>query len=1325
MTDSHRRMTKNLNSEIIMENQIINSLNTNASHADLVNLKNERNELIKKVANSIVNLSRELFCAIPVEEFSELNDKKCPNFLKVSEAFDQLSFHVQLTILNKNSVRQRALAMERWIKIMQHCYQQRDFNSLFAIYSAFEAVPIFRLSSTKDSLSFEDKKFLTQMGDLRKEMFTNDENTIPFIGPYRGKLININESIRNAKNIISDIETVLDIRKDQNEQADLQLKKITDLLTRLKKAKVKVNQIEEILTKIKDLKTTINEDMLSDIKANIDELELIHDVEKLKNSIVSNNQNFNHAIQPLLKMQAKQRSLKIPGAEFYQIDDEKPNLDELSKNKEPRGFYAPNDFLLQEEKFLSDCNRVIHEGPLSLLINSSIQDLVKQGIITFQSNDPSEIVRSINMINNTAVKMILHKKASLENLDNIFQNELNINLSKQQLEEISKINKQIYYHQLILNPVLAEMVQSLFLKSKLLPVTSTLKLINKINQTLYNAHDDNLSTLLKNIGFNATEEQLNKIIAENIRLRKAMEDKSITEPQYQDNWLTFNKKSHLTSQRPYLAPKVKEAEKLPKKVIAPRKLIPSQKDKELSRLINLAKVSPIAIDWKELKEGQSLGSLAILKNNMMYYEQHKYPYTHYRCNFTKFQIDGQIKTACYIAYDGKPLSTDDLAHINNNTLIVRKLSLIGGVLNAMAYSEKYLSTNLSQRERIQILLINLANQLHHNPTQSKQDLNRWIDNMVNEIHKITGIDKANIIEQIRTAERYFVAEYKSDQILINETTRHGKTTVQMDLPYGNVLTDAQKEDYLSIRNPDKSSRPAWFNHLAVWEQDWLNKKLNQGWPAFEKLNQSSAMSQIPGTQNARMNYLLERNGSNGYTLLGRSFKMSTMVPYEMPKDELFHETKQTAEQVLHSIKNQTTNDFQNTWGSFIPPKMKPLIFFQSLLSDTIIGGDDNKLSDLQQKAIKTLINESNEVDIVSGNDPVNFQRWVVPQSGIISQAVGRWDHTNYILNYAKQFIQSLEANEANLNEEQTLRLTLMKVAYQELHHLRSGINLPQIDRNFAAFKAAYTAILVESMGGMVVTNCKSAKDRTGFDELYRNAMILHFNETGRLPAYTDSAEEHQEFIDLFVMLFNSMKAQEAAAGNTPGSFGVKDEAIMIKYGDIATALGESYKMSNKLANMNKPKALEDNKKQAPTELPIENKPTESTQSFWKRLNGLSLFQSSKPKSEITIAINKIKEDFQNLKSPADIPSDLTHIKNDIKQLENLLPLASSDEITQIQNLINNFSSRLKNLKKSFSQEQSKPSSGREKLQKDDCKEGMALKKPEEYTKTTTNNLKGN
>lgn len=1581
-----------------IEKQIIVAINS--QHPDvekITNLRKEQDRLIQQIAENLVSLNRMLFCAIGQEEFSNLKDEECPNFIKSTEAFNRFAFHVQLSILQHDSIEERILLIERWIKIMRYCYEQGDFNSLYAIDAGLNAVPIYTLYGTRHSLqnglSPKDKEFFSNLGEIKKQMQTLD-GIIPYLGTYRTNLLQFKLNIKNAENTITDLEEIkailanLALAESKHNQPEVK-NHLQILINKLKKLTssnlpCNIQKIVENLSAIKEPITSkeITESLLG---LNLESL-----IETLRNkSIAKYNTNFENIVSRLEKLKTQQKLLPIKnGITAYELNPEhyyfRPKrypdtklgreqardnlLLQMKISREPKGIFSGNDLLQREMRLNSSHQRIEKKEYASFLLNDYLRRLVNEHHLQFiEPNDTNKILETINIINDTTKSnkfysqeefiKLLHMHFVIDNINNI------------DFKKFNQINKQIYYHQLILNPVLAEMLKQTYLKSRFHPLHSlskTEKLIKRINKTLDNGHDESLAVLLKNIGFKATQEQLKQIIAENVRLRKEMLDENIVADEEEMKWLLFNKSLQPIAFHPYEVPFdqieviLTQAEQQPKDsvdeipVMVPKyvgfnyKKAQEIKDELLSGKdvkatieeeplieadihqvsmqsvninnrvstvqVNIKTINTVTIctrdeetqrtksefyfkdediakiqneeRYKTAVTGITLPSLAVmewaaknvnlflenmvnpnnpikiytelfppacleamiiylrfighayrldadldhivsnqqidqfekmwkqiypnevgrqedkvedlviseniaseldvpaaamnlekqkvidtpaeskkrvlenedvevkvvkqvdksfqrispyeqlalikdavrvaekdsarqpmwnnmsafnigennaleaLKNNLRYYEKQKYPFPRFKSLFTKVKTsENTTQPVFYISYDGLPLTKNELDHMRKNALIVRRLSLIGGILNTLANYDKFLPAKIAKnKEGIQLYLIKLANQFNPSLKPEEKDINVWINEMIDHIASITGENSTEIRNLVSVAERYFVAEYKSQQILLNETTMNEKdnhaTVVQMDIPYGNVLTDAQKETYFAIHAEPPASRPEWFKQLTAWEQAWLSEKVPTNihdeakWTEFGKLSKSSAMSHIPGVQNARMNHLFVKNSEiDPFILFSQSFKTGTMVPYEMPGD-LITETGETAEQVLDYLKKHAKNNFDTIWGNFLPPDLKPLIFVQSLLSDTVFGGKDIKLSKLQQKAIQKLREENkSEFEIFSGNDPVNVLRLFAAQSGVVSRAIGRWDHTDAVLDYANKVITALEGKP--LTKEQQDRLKLINIAVNELTKLRTNHNLPQLGRNFAAFKAAYTAILVEAMGGVVTTNCKSGKDRTGFEELYTNAMMLYYARNKQLPSYSDSTEAHKGFIKCYEILFNSRKVQEAAAGNTPGSFGMIDEAMMITYGDIYKELGDSYKVSDKLARYNKPKALKSTKEEEPNEEePKEEEPNEvklpkspaakktgTKHSFWKSPFFSSLAQPSKAQDvpftqlsahdEMSKVIDRTGKVIATLEA-AEITEK--HIQSDLEQLQifkKLLEKMPNDDTAQI------------------------------------------------------------
>lgn len=670
--------------------------------------------------------------------------------------------------------------------------------------------------------------------------------------------------------------------------------------------------------------------------------------------------------------------------------------------------------------------------------------------------------------------------------------------------------------------------------------------------------------------------------------------------------------------------------------------------------------------------------LAQVINEMRRHEKLKYPNPPYECKTIKIN-DSSNKTlnVFYVNYNGEKLTNSQLSHMRAHALFIRKLSILAGILNAMKFSDQYLTPDPRQRLLIENLIKRtideatekLSEQVN-TPIQNlsaTKEMNTFISQLTNGIQDITGNNDKKIIRDMRKAERYFVSDYNRSRVIAFETTVDGKSKIQLDIPFANTITDEQKQALITIHDPIPSQRPAWFNLLATWEKEWFLNIVPQtladaaSWTKFESLFQSSAMSHIPGIKNARTNFLLEKDDIGKYHIASRSFKMSTTLPYEMPIESRGEGVEQTTEQVVSHLAKEAKVKFQATWGNLgFQSELKPLVLCQGLLTDTIGGGNDNRLMAEQRDAIQRLRNQTKyrDVTILSANDPVNFFRYIAAEQGIFSKAAGRWTHIDSLLKYADAFRAQLRTNQSRLNPEQLQQQKLIEQAYEKLDYMYRHSNLPRFYRNFGAYKAAYAAILVEAMGGMVSTNCKSGKDRTGLDELYRSTMLMYFTKYGRLPSYNDNDTNHKKFMDLYELNFNSMKIQEAAAANTPGSFGIKDDAMMLCH-SITKHIGNSYTFSN--ASINKPPAFMKDESAEAAELRSYNRrATKSkvylppirvenpTEAQWHRL--------IKQREKILLIMQSL-DDYThdprtgNKKSAAELYKVLDHINKRLRQAE--------------------------------------------------------------------------
>jgi hypothetical protein len=533
---------------------------------------------------------------------------------------------------------------------------------------------------------------------------------------------------------------------------------------------------------------------------------------------------------------------------------------------------------------------------------------------------------------------------------------------------------------------------------------------------------------------------------------------------------------------------------------------------------------------------------------MKEHERLKYPPRVYGYYEGKINLQEQEKRALYIKYNGETLTEKELKSIAVHAVAVRKYSLLAGILHAWQFSSggennKYLPRS---KEELEKLMTTLSEEIEEEIKKNNNDLpskqvNDFIKKIAGKFKLLTGRSKEEIYQLIRKAEQYFVAEYHN-QVLINETESSYHSTVegisenilQIDISHENKLTLEQKRDYLRIHGPNK---PIWFTCLQEFERTWLlqrvpeslgNKKDKKAWQAFEGLFKSSAMSHLPGIQNARDNYLFIKSGENEtYTLLSQGAKTSTMVQYYLPKDHTDNSLQEngvdrvahTAEQVVSRLIPIAKEKFNRKWGDVLsstdlssnnqsssqeqPPfQVKPLIYNQILLSEKG-AASDKRMVDLQQAAINKLANDHNDVLIVSGNDPVNILRVL----GLVDTKNAQWKHNDYFLEYADAFKARIQRSELKLNDEQQKELDKLNracMALEDLKKIHFGSVKP---RNYNAYKAALTEILVEALGGVVITNCKSGKDRTGLQELYHHSMLVYYNRYKVFPSFEESSED--------------------------------------------------------------------------------------------------------------------------------------------------------------------------------------------------------------------------
>lgn len=430
------------------------------------------------------------------------------------------------------------------------------------------------------------------------------------------------------------------------------------------------------------------------------------------------------------------------------------------------------------------------------------------------------------------------------------------------------------------------------------------------------------------------------------------------------------------------------------------------------------------------------------------------------------------------------------------------------------------------------------------------------------------------IENIKRYERYLVSNSNAGKVIINESTLaiddKKKKITQMDIPLAAEITDSQKQEYSRIHSADK---PEWFKVLPKQERSWYldhistsmcNNFADAGWQKFAQVYKASTMQQSLEIKNARQNYFFVDD-----QLQYESTKIATLNPIEAPKEERQSLTNLNAEQLVTHLTKTAVANFRTHWG--IPEGTafdgQILIYSQVLLSPLPFDKADSKMIAAQRQAVESIAksesDNNSQFKVLFGNDSVNFLR-------VFDKKQQNWQDTEAVIEYAEKLITLLKMTAVEPEKEikKAKHIKFMEDIIAELRQLKATPGI--YGRNIAAYKAALVGMLVEAAGGQASFNCKSGKDRTGLEELYRHAMHLYYEIYGKLPSYTDTGQERKNFTAIFIQLFNALKIHEAAGINSPGSFGIKDEAFMLCR-DIAKSLGEDYVKSNTRSELNKTK----------------------------------------------------------------------------------------------------------------------------------------------------------
>ena len=456
---------------------------------------------------------------------------------------------------------------------------------------------------------------------------------------------------------------------------------------------------------------------------------------------------------------------------------------------------------------------------------------------------------------------------------------------------------------------------------------------------------------------------------------------------------------------------------------------------------------------------------------------------------------------------------------------------------------------------------------------------RIVNRLIKNLAKISGLKEKDIAlgeaywawqvyeRPIRESKIKMTGQNKAVSLLITESVIKPK------------LTDLQKGMLIQIHT---SPIPDWAKTLTKWEQSYLKtiipKQINGVWSGYEKVLPAT-LRRIPGLSNATQRSFVFTD-AQGSKITKRGYRQGVPTAYAMPSSHYQTSAEENIRQMLEAIKFDVKKDFQAYWelpedsGLQSPVLLLGLLThkehgnaFQKLIDTEILysgvtlSGEENNTQRTQDKstAIHSLKTSYDDIKLLDLNIGVNLGKgWLtgVPVGSFIADAEG--------------ILAAIRGEKKPLSPLLEMRATEAESAISALK-IHDGKPLMS-DRNKNLFSAALCHYVTEKLGGSVITNCKSAKDRTGLEIIMADAIDIYVRIYGECPQYDeDDFAKRKQFIDIFKAIFDSQHHQLIANDNSPGSQGIKDEGMLDE--DIIESLGQTYSLGKKIADLNKPKSF--------------------------------------------------------------------------------------------------------------------------------------------------------
>jgi len=390
-------------------------------------------------------------------------------------------------------------------------------------------------------------------------------------------------------------------------------------------------------------------------------------------------------------------------------------------------------------------------------------------------------------------------------------------------------------------------------------------------------------------------------------------------------------------------------------------------------------------------------------------------------------------------------------------------------------------------------LIQIANQYKEPLSENRDTCQTALAHYTKELIKFTQnkfkVDKSQATEMLDRAECYAAVEQGTSS-LVTVSNINDKVVIQIEETIPSLEGDLLTE-YWDIK---QGNYPEWYKQLSDTETSLLDHLLDQATDktALKRLFMTlpSKLRSIPIPANLRRHHSITLDKYDNRVLMHSQRLRSSNISSNDVRGASKTIRRKHAKSNMKAILAQKPNAKIALFQTLTSPVKTKLIPEYTMYQDQLAARDE--LTDVK-------------IPILVTNHPINLVRVLFRGSKANPQLV-------------------------KLANKHVAKSPLLKAAlkqYQDKSHKTAN--------SYNLYMASLEQIIVEEMGGICHSACKSSKDRKGLETLHTDSLRLFFSMTDRLPKGVD---DRKQFCKVFAQLFVSRHQQEAAGQNTPGCNGM-------------------------------------------------------------------------------------------------------------------------------------------------------------------------------------------